>query len=308
MLKPKRLRPGDRIAVVAPASAFQREEFDKGIAELERLGFEPVFDESVFARHGGYLSGAGHVRARAFLDAWRDPSVSALIAVRGGYGSVHLLPFLEQEDLRQTPKAFIGYSDLTTVLSYLTSRCGIVSFHGPMLDRRLGSGIDAYDRDSFVRALTTIEPLGELSAASLETFSAGEATGPLMGGTLAQLVASLGTPYAFNPPRDYVLFLEDVGERPFRLDRMLTQLRLAGVLGAASAVVLGEFKDCDEPRGDPSAKRVLADLLQDFEGPVVYGFPSGHTAGALVTLPFGVRARVIASGRPRLVIEEAGVE
>ena len=105
-----------------------------------------------------------------------------------------------------------------------------------------------------------------------------------------------------------MLFLEDVGERPFRLDRMLTQLRLAGVLGAASAVVLGEFKDCDEPRGDPSAKRVLADLLQDFEGPVVYGFPSGHTTGALVTLPFGVRARVIASGRPRLVIEEAGVE
>ncbi len=308
MLKPKRLRPGDRIAVVAPASSFQREEFDKGIAELERLGFEPVFDERVFARHGGYLSGAGHVRARAFLDAWRDPSVAALIAVRGGYGSVHLLPFLEQEDLRQTPKAFIGYSDLTTVLSYLTSRCGIVSFHGPMLDRRLGSGIDAYDRESFVRALTTTEPLGELSAASLETLSGGEAAGPLMGGTLAQLVASLGTPYAFDPPEDYVLFLEDVGERPFRLDRMLTQLRLAGVLGRASAVVLGEFKDCDEPKGDPLAREVLADLLQDFNGPVVYGFPSGHTTGALVTLPFGVRARVIADGRPRLLIEEAGVE
>ncbi|RPI53704.1 MAG: LD-carboxypeptidase, partial [Acidobacteria bacterium] len=152
MLKPKRLRPGDRIAVVAPASSFQREEFDKGVAELERLGFEPVFDQSVFAEHGGYLSGAGHVRARAFLEAWRDPSVKALIAVRGGYGSVHLLPFLEKEDLRQTPKAFIGYSDLTTVLAYLTTRCGIVSFHGPMLDRRLGRGIDAYDRDSFVGA------------------------------------------------------------------------------------------------------------------------------------------------------------
>jgi muramoyltetrapeptide carboxypeptidase len=308
MLKPKRLRSGDRIAIVAPASSFLREEFDKGVAEIERLGFEPVFEESVFAQHGGYLSGEGKARAQAFLEAWRDPSVRALIAVRGGYGSVHLLPFLEKEDLRQTPKAFVGYSDLTTVLTYLTGRCGIVSFHGPMLDRRLGGGIDAYDRDSFIRALTSAEPLGELGGPRLETFRKGEAAGPLMGGTLVQLIASLGTPYAFDPPEGYVLFLEDVGERPFRLDRMVTQLRLAGVLERASAIVLGEFVDCDEPRGEPSAKGVLADLLNDFNGPVVHGFPSGHTRGALVTLPFGVRARVVANGNPRVIIEEAGVE
>ncbi len=232
----------------------------------------------------------------------------ALIAVRGGYGSVHLLPFLDKEDLRQTPKAFVGYSDLTSMLTYLTGRCGIVSFHGPMLDRRLGSGIDAYDRDSFMRALTSSEPLGELSAPQLETFCKGEAAGPLMGGTLVQLIASLGTPYAFSPPNGYVLFLEDVGERPFRIDRMITQLRLAGLLDRASAIILGEFIDCDEPRGEPSAKGVLADLLRDFNGPVVHGFPSGHTRGALVTLPFGVRARVAANGNPRVIIEEAGVE
>jgi muramoyltetrapeptide carboxypeptidase len=308
MLKPKKLRSGDKIAIVAPASSFLREEFDKGIAEIERLGFEPVFAESVFAQHGGYLSGEGKVRAHAFLEAWRDPSVRALIAVRGGYGSVHVLPFLDKEDLRKTPKAFVGYSDLTSLLTYLTGRCGVVSFHGPMLDRRLGSGIDAYDRDSFVRALTSPEPLGELSAPQLETFCKGEAAGPLMGGTLVQLVASLGTPYAFNPPNGYVLFLEDVGERPFRIDRMITQLRLAGVLDRASAIILGEFVDCDEPRGEPSARGVLADLLKDFNGPVVHGFPSGHTRGALVTLPFGVRTRVAANGNPRVIIEEAGVE
>jgi muramoyltetrapeptide carboxypeptidase len=308
MLKPMRLRPGDKVAIVAPASSFLREEFDKGVAEIHRLGFEPVFEETVFAQHGGYLSGEGKVRAAAFLNAWRDPSVRALIAVRGGYGSVHLLPFLEREDLRQMPKAFIGYSDLTTVLTYLTGQCGIVSFHGPMLDRRLSRGIDAYDRDSFIGALTSTEPLGELGAPQLETFNRGEAVGPLMGGTLAQLTASLGTPYAFNPPKGHVLFLEDVGERPFRLDRMVTQLRLAGVLERASAIVLGDFVDCDEPGGALAAKAVLADLLSDFNGPVVQGFPSGHTRGPLVTLPFGVRARVVANGHPRLVIEEAGVE
>jgi len=308
MLKPPRLRAGDRIAIVAPASAFQRDEFDKGVLEIERLGFEPVFQESVFARHGGYLSGTADIRAQAFVEAWRDPSVKALVAVRGGFGSVHMLPLLDKEDLRRTPKAFIGYSDLTTVLVYLTTLHGIVSFHGPMLDRRLGRGEEGYDRDSFVRALTRSEPLGELRAATLETFRKGEAAGPLMGGTLAQLVASLGTPYAFNPPAGHVLFLEDAGERPYRLDRMVTQLRLAGVLNAASAVVLGEFTGCDEPRGDPSAKDVLADVLKDVHGPVVYGFPSGHTAAPFMTLPFGVQTRVVANGQPRVIIEEAGVE
>lgn len=308
MLKPQRLRSGDKIAVVAPASPFTREEFDKGIAELQRLGFEPVFEESVFAQHGGYLSGEGQVRAEAFLAAWRDPSVRALIAVRGGYGSVHVLPFLEREDLRRTPKAFIGYSDLTTVLTYLTGRCGIVSFHGPMLDRRLSRGIDAYDRDSFIGALMRAEPLGELHAPQLETFNTGEASGPLVGGTLVQLVASLGTPYAFDPPKGHVLFLEDVAERPFRIDRMITQLQLAGVLARASAIVLGDFVDCDEPGGSVAATQVLARLLREFDGPVVHGFPSGHTKGPLVTLPFGVRARVVAKGTPRVIIEEAGVE
>jgi muramoyltetrapeptide carboxypeptidase len=307
MLKPQRLRSGDRIAIVAPASPFQRAEFERGVAEIGRLGFEPIFDERVFAEEKGYLSGDGELRARAFREAWRDPSVRALIAVRGGYGSVHLLPFLDTLELQQTPKAFIGYSDLTTLLTYLTLGCGIVSFHGPMLDRRLGRGIDAYDRDSFIGALTMAEPLGELRSGELETFRRGEAAGPLTGGTLAQLVASLGTPYAFDPPKGHVLFLEDVAERPYRLDRMLTQLRLAGVLDRAAAIVLGEFVDCDEPRGDPSARGVLAGLLKDFGGPVVYGFPSGHTTRPLVTLPFGVRARVVAEGAPRVIVEEAGV-
>jgi muramoyltetrapeptide carboxypeptidase len=308
MLKPKRLRSGDRVAVVAPSSPFPRDEFDKGVAELQRLGFEPIFEESVFAQHSGYLSGEGGARAKVFLDAWRDPAVRALIAVRGGYGSVHLLPYLEQHDLRETPKAFIGYSDLTSILTYLTTGCGIASFHGPMLGRRLGQGIDAYDRATFMGALTSTEPLGELPAPALETFCKGEAAGPLLGGTLAQLVASLGTPYAFNPPKGHVLFLEDVAERPYRLDRMLTQLILAGIVGSASAIVLGEFVDCDEPKGELSARAVLSDLLKQFNGPVIYGFPSGHTARPLVTLPFGVRTRVVAGRSPRVIIEEAGVE
>jgi muramoyltetrapeptide carboxypeptidase len=127
-----------------------------------------------------------------------------------------------------TRKRSVGYSDLTSMLTFLTTGCGIASFHGPMLDRRLGAGAAGYDEDSFMRALTTGEPLGELSAASIETFNPGEASGVLVGGTMRQLVASLGTPFAFAPPKGHVLFLEDVTERPYSLDRMVTQLRLAG--------------------------------------------------------------------------------
>ena len=306
MLKPRRLQSGDMVAVVAPASGFLREEFDRGLVELRNLGFEPVFEESVFAR-GHYVAGDSSLRAAAFLNAWRNPAVRAIVAVRGGYGSVQLLPYLNADDLRHDPKAFVGYSDLTSVLTHLTIGCGIVSFHGPMLDRRLGYGPAGYDRASFVRALTSVEPLGELMSPGLETFKPGEAEGVLVGGTMTQLVASLGTPYAFAPPRGHVLFLEDVSERPYRLDRMLTQLRFAGILALASAVVLGEFVGCDEPEGEPLARATLAELLKDFDGPVIFGFPSGHTDGPSVTLPFGVKARVVAAGAPKLVIEESGV-
>jgi muramoyltetrapeptide carboxypeptidase len=306
MLKPQRLKPGDKIAIVAPASGFPREEFDRGILELRQLGFEPVFEQSVFERRH-YVAGDAGVRARAFLNAWHDPDVRAILAVRGGYGSVHVLPFLDRDSLRRNPKAFIGYSDLTTVLAYLNTICGIVSFHGPMLERRLARGAAGYDRETFLRALSSTEPLGELDVRGVEVFNRGEARGMLVGGTVAQLAASLGTPFAFAPPEGCILFLEDVSERPYRLDRLLTQLQLSGIVGRASGIVLGEFVGCDEPGGEPTARDTLRDLLVDFAGPVIYGFPSGHTDGPSTTLPFGVLASVVATGTPRLVIEEAAV-
>lgn len=307
MLKPPALRPGDRIAVVAPASPFDREEFDNGIAELERLGFQPFYDESVFARDA-YVAGPAALRREALRRAWQNPSVAGVVAVRGGYGSVQTLPWLPVEEIAETPKAFVGYSDLTTILTHLTINCGLVCFHGPMLDRRLSRGEQGYDRQSFLNCLTRPEPAGELTAPGLEILKAGDAEAPLYGGTLTQLVASLGTPYAFRPSGPYVLFLEDVGERPYRLDRMMTQLRLSGALDQAVGVVLGELLNCDEPGGGPTGRATMADLLRDFPGPVVFGFPSGHTTHPLVTLPLGVRVRVAAHAEPRVIVEEAAVE
>ncbi len=307
MLKPRALEPGSRLAVVAPASSCPRIEFDEGIAELERLGFIPVYDDSVFARLP-YVAGPAALRADAIRRALVDSTIDGVIAVRGGFGSAHLLPLLDRFEIRRARKAIIGYSDITSLLAFVSTGCELVAFHGPTVAGRLCKGVGAYDRHSFLEALCNRQPMGEMTSPAVETIKGGEVSGPLFGGTLAQLAASLGTPFAFSPPRGYVLFLDEVNERPYRLDRMVTQLRQSGVLARAAAIVVGELPGCDEPSGDLTARSVMADLFGDFPGPVVIGFPSGHTAGPALTLPLGVSCRVVADERPRLVIEEAAVE
>jgi len=304
--RPRALRPGDRVAVLAPASAFPRDTFEAGIEELGRLGFVPVFDERVFATDV-FEAGSAVLRAAQLREALADPAIAGIVTVRGGYGSVKLLPWLDPAMVRGQAKPLVGYSDLTTLLSFWTCQCGLVAFHGPMLDRRLSHGAEAYDRDSFLRCLCEAAPLGELAPPGLEALRPGDARGPLYGGTLTQLVASLGTPYAFDPPPGCVLWIEDVGERPYRLDRMLTQLEFAGLLARAAAVVVGEMRECDEAGGRVTARETIARALSGCAGPVLYNFPSGHTSRPFVTLPLGVQARVVAGSSPALVIEEAAV-
>lgn len=306
-LKPRALEPGASVALVAPASPFDRHDFERGLQEIRRLGFQPKWDESVFERRT-LVAGSPEVRAAAIRSAWADPSIGAVIGVRGGYGSVQVLPLLNPAEARHGCKPFVGYSDLTSVLNFLTGCCAMVAFHGPTLVGRFSGGDAEYDRASFLAAVGRREPLGEISSQTLDVLRSGEASGPLLGGTVTQLLASLGTPFAFNPPQGYVLFFEEVGERPYRLDRMITQLRQSGLLARASAVVVGELPRCDEPSGGPTARGVLAEAFSDFPGPVLFGFPSGHTSSPAVTLPFGVTCRVLAGSRPRLAIDEAAVE
>jgi muramoyltetrapeptide carboxypeptidase len=307
MLKPRAVQQGDRIAVVAPASPFPREDFDRGVAEIERLGFRPVFDERVFERRG-YVAGEAIVRAQAIANAWQDETVAAIMVARGGYGSAQVLPHLRVDDARRARKPFIGYSDVTSILSFLTIQAGVAGFHGPSVAGCLGRGESAYDAASLVRAITCTDPFGAIRCDGLEALSPGEARGVLLGGTLTQLVASLGTPFAFDPPPGHVLLVDEVGERPYRLDRMLTQLAQAGILGRAGAIVFGQMPGCDEPGGQPTARAVVADVLRDFAGPVLFGLRTGHTTGPALTLPLGIRARVVAGPAPALVIEEAAVE
>jgi muramoyltetrapeptide carboxypeptidase len=303
LVKCRPLRRGSRIALVAPASPFSREEFFAGLDELRRLELEPVFDESVFERQG-FVAGPASVRAAALRAAMTDQAIDAVMAVRGGYGSVELLPLLDPGTLLSVCRtAFVGYSDVTAVHTFLNQRAGLVTIHGPMIDRRIAAGPAAYDPASLFACLSE-HAVGELSPEGLEAINGGEAAGPLFGGTITQLAASLGTPYAFDPPPGSILLLEDVGERPYRIHRLLTQLRLSGRLERAAAVIVGQLPQCED-EGAVTAGAVVADVLSGFRGPVLTGFPSGHTVTPLVSVPFGVATRVVATGRPRVVIEEA---
>jgi muramoyltetrapeptide carboxypeptidase len=279
----------------------------RGALELESQGFEVAVDDRVFAEAGGYLAGEPALRAAHLQEAFADPAIAGVVCVRGGYGSAQLLPLLDPRPIAASPKVFVGYSDITTLHAWLQQQAGIVSFHGPMLEKRF-SDRRRYDRDSFVRAVCVNQPMGAIVPPALEVWHGGEASGILVGGTITQLAASLGTPWAFAPPDGCVLFLDEVNERPYRLDRLLTQLVQAGIVGRAGAIVLNELPGCDEPGGEVRGADAVRRVLAGFPGPIVAGFPSGHTPGATVTLPFGVRATVIARGRAALVIEEPAVE
>ncbi len=308
LTRPRALCAGDRVAVVAPASPFDHAELEAGIVELGALGFEPVVDRRVYQRTS-YVAGAAATRAAVLHDAWRDPTIRGMFAARGGYGSVHLLELLDRDLICRSPKVFVGYSDVTSLLTYLVQVCGQVCFHGPMVAGRLAAGPAAYDRTSLKAAIMASAPMGRLDCGPVEALRSGEATGLLVGGNLTQVAASLGTPFALVPPQGAILFLEDVNERPYRLDRMLAQLRLGGVLDRAGALVFGEMRGCDEPDGTLTARAAIARLIESFPGPVLYGVPAGHTSDGrpALTLPFGTRARVLGGPAPEFTIEEPAV-
>lgn len=294
------LQAGSSVRLLAPASGFDQDEFHRGVEQLRSVGLNPSFDDRVFEREG-YVAGSAASRAQQLREAWADPATGAIVAVRGGYGSVQMLPLLSPQDVGPAP--LVGYSDITSLHVWLNCHVGVTSIHGPMIDRKIAAGAEAYDVESFLGSLTP-DPIGELAVDGLETVVAGDVTAPMYGGTISQLLGSLSTPYAFEPPAGYLLWLDEVGERPYRLDRMMVQLRQSGLLARAAGVLVGQLPHCDEPDGRVRGRDVVADALRDVRGPVMMGFPSGHTTTKLHTLPLGVEVRLSADTRRAVVVVE----
>ncbi len=292
-MKPPALNPGDRIGVVAPASSFNREAFERGCEHLRKMGYEPVYSPEIFARDL-YFAGSADRRLNELTQLLVREDIAALICVRGGYGSNYLLENLDFRLFAKHPKVLLGCSDVTSLLTAVTDRTGLVTFHGPMIAKDIADG--TFDSSSWNNALTGASKW-EIPTRDVETLRFGRAQGRLYGGCLSMLVASLGTPFEIET-EGAILFIEDVGEKPFRIDRMLMQLHLAGKLKDVRGFVFGEMLDCRPPEGESyTLQEVILRVLRDYSVPVVYGVKSGHVSGNNITLPLGVQAELSASDR-----------
>lgn len=303
ILKPLPLRRGDTIGIVAPASNVKREELEAGVATLREFGYQVVLGDSVYEQDL-YFAGSAGDRARDLTRMFERQDVRAILAARGGYGSNYLLPLIDLDVIRRNPKPLIGYSDLTSLLTWISDEIGFVTFHGPMAAKDFAHS-GGVDLESWFASL---EGSAGWSLNQMRSLASGEARGILYGGCLSILVASLGTPYEIQTGGT-ILFLEDIGTKPYQIDRMLMQLKLAGKFDGVRGVVFGEMQDCVQPGGQNySLEDVILRVLGGLGVPIAFGLPSGHVRTRNVTLPFGVNARLQTSAdSATLTILEAPV-
>jgi muramoyltetrapeptide carboxypeptidase len=306
-VKPLALRPGDTVGIVAPASNIRKVDLDAGCEALTRAGYQPFYFDSILDRD---LYFAGPVKRRAYelQEMFAREDVRAIVCARGGYGANYLLKELDLDRIKARPKIFVGYSDLTSLLTYFADAGNFVTFHGPMVakDWSHENGVDFL---SWQAALSGTAPWDLALGAEVRALAEGEAEGILYGGCLSILVASLGTPYEIKT-KGTILFLEDVAAKPFQIDRMLMQLKLGGHLDEVRGMIFGEMLDCKQsPNQDYELQEVIMRIVGDLRVPVAFGVRSGHVTSHNITLPFGVHARLmVQSANVAVKILESAVE
>jgi len=288
VIKPPALRQGDKIGLIAPASSFNHEAFLRGCDRLRQMGYQPVYAENIFDRDI-YFAGTAERRTQELLAYWGRDDIAAMICVRGGYGSNYLLEKLDFSLFAARPKILLGCSDITSLLTAIHDRTGLVGFHGPMVAKDIADG--TFDLSSWTSALQGATQW-TVPATSVEALQSGKASGRLYGGCLSMLVASLGTPSEIQTEGS-ILFIEDIAEKPYRIDRMLMQLRLAGKLDGVRGFVFGEMLDCAPPAGETyTLQQVIMRVLAPYKVPIVCGLKSGHVSSGNITLPIGVQAEL----------------
>ncbi len=300
LIRPKRLVEGNTVGLISPATPVSDPDLlQKAEQTIRHFGWKVKWGRSV-GRKAGYFGSSVEDRLADLHAMFEDPEVDAVFAIRGGYGASHLLDGIDYDLIRRHPKVFVGYSDITALHLAIHQQTGLVTFHSPVPL----SPLTGYSQKSFRQAITEARPLGRQTnppeSSSLRPLHPtrvvrpGQATGPLVGGNLTLISTLMGTPYEIET-RDAILFLEDVGEEPYRIDRMLTQLRLAGKLEQAAGIVFGECVDCGPSDFRPfvsagfSLGEVIDAILGPLRIPVLFGLTIGHTADQM-TLPMGLRA------------------
>jgi len=310
-MKPTPLRPGATLAVVSPASAAKPELVQAGIDCLNRFGYKTVLMPHALDCGPLYYAGTVEHRVADLHAAFADPGIDGIVCTRGGWGSSELLPHLDAELVRANPKVFVGYSDHTALHVWLAREAGLVTFHGPLVGADFARA-EGFDQVSWSHAIGGDAGWSLGDAAGLRVLRPGVAVGTLAGGCLSILAEGLGTPYAMLPasadaPR--ILFLEDIGTKPYQWDRMLLHLRYAGLLQHVSGIVFGDSKQCVVAEDEALLEQAILHALADFAGPIAIGLRSGHGEPPNITLPLGVRVRLdlIDPENPRLEFLEAAV-
>jgi muramoyltetrapeptide carboxypeptidase len=294
----RRLKAGDTIGIVAPAGPFDRELFAQGIAIIQSMGFETKTDERIFSS-SGYLAGTDSARAAQFIAMVADRQVQAVMSARGGYGALRIMQALDYRQIGTAAKAFTGFSDMTALHRAIYLKSGLVTFHGPMVTTLARS--DEATRLSWYRALTEpVAPPIDLSRARV--LKSGIAQGVLTGGNLATLCHLTGTCFGAGF-QGHILLLEDIGEAPYRIDRMLTQMKMAGLFDGLAGLVLGSFEDCGS---DEEIDALVLERFQDWSIPIVSGAPIGHGRSNW-TVPLGIAAR-LDTAKGELVFVEPSIE
>lgn len=306
-MKAKCLQPGGTIGIIAPASPTDPVEQEMALGILTDFGYRVKLGRSLCKRYG-YLAGRDEIRAKDINEMFADPEVDAVFCMRGGYGTPRILDRIDYEIIKENPKIFVGYSDITALHVAIYKKTGLVTFHGPMVFE-LAKRFDALSWSTLFGNLTNPDPVGGYISSlgnCQYTIVKGEAEGKLIGGNLSLLAALIGTPYEVDT-KDKILFIEEVEEEPYRIDRMLTQLRLAGKLQQAKGIIITECTNCEAADEEKSltVKQVLEDILKPLGIPAYYGLKVGHTAVNL-TLPIGVHVKMNAEKR-WLEIKESGV-
>jgi muramoyltetrapeptide carboxypeptidase len=303
--KPPRIQAGDVVGVIAPSGALEVERLQAGTSVLEGLGLRVEVGSAVLARQA-YLAGDDETRLADLQRMLADERIRALFCARGGYGSQRLIPRLDLSPLVRAPKPIVGYSDATALLNTVVA-AGVVPVHGPMVATDMARGLSSRSLDHLWKLLT--EPTWRWEAEVPETVRTGRARGRLVGGCLAVLIATLGTPWAIDTT-DAILFLEDIAERPYRLDRLLTQLRQSGKLSGVAGIVFGTMSTCPAVDGVGPLEVVRA-CLGDLPCPIGFGLPSGHDARTTdcenLALPFGVEVELDTTHGRLIALEGAVV-
>jgi muramoyltetrapeptide carboxypeptidase len=302
LIKPPALRPGDTVGVVATAAAVEHEYLERGVGVLTALGYKVKLSKHVLDRDA-ILAGTDRDRAEELAAYFADSETRAVFGARGGYGCGRLLPLVDFAAFARTPKIFLGFSDATFLLNAIVEKSAMVCFHGPMVAMDFARGLTRRSLDHLGRLLS-----GETRSFGLEaheTVRPGMAEGELIGGCLSVVVAMVGTPYA---PRfdGKILFLEDTGEKAYRIDRMLVQLRQAGVLDRVAGIVFGAIRPVDGSESERALiARFVAEQTADLRCPVLFGIDAGHGTENL-TLPMGVRT-MLDGARRRVLFMDAAV-